>query len=106
MSIKKSIPFTLSVAALFSSAVYAQGGQPPRIDGILNMFDSVASLIMPVAGLVAVIMIIYAGYMWIIAGGDAQKIELARGTLTWAIIGLIFLGLFRALINLVFDFFV
>ncbi|QQG40747.1 MAG: hypothetical protein HYV37_00240 [Candidatus Levyibacteriota bacterium] len=40
------------------------------------------------AGITAIILIAYAGIKLILAGGDAKKMEGARHTLTYAIIGL------------------
>src|SRR3989344_9110090 len=40
-------------------------------------------------GLVAVIIIMYGGYLWLTAGGDAKKIDKAKKLLISAVIGLI-----------------
>lgn len=41
------------------------------------------------AALLSVIMIMYGGIRWITSGGDKTKIQTARSTVTYAIIGLV-----------------
>ena len=43
-------------------------------------------------GIIAVILIIYAGWLWMTAGGEADKIDRAKRILTGAIIGLIIIS--------------
>ena len=43
------------------------------------------------------------GYMWISSSGDPAKIKQAQGTLTWAIIGLLFTILTPSVLKLVLD---
>ena len=59
---------------------------------------------MPIGGLVAVIMIIISGYMWMIAAGDPQKTKQAQGTITWTVIGLMVLAGLRLILELVLEF--
>ena len=92
--------FTSMFLLVSGSAAYAQ----PRIDGLVDIFKNVMELVFPLGGLVAVMMIVYGGYMWMIAGGDPNKTKQAQGTLTWAILGLVFLAVFGLLLDLVFDF--
>ena len=93
----------LSVYLLgFAQVAYAQN--PPRIEELGGILDSVFSQILPIGGLLAVGMIVYGGYMWLISGGDSSKIAQAQGTLTWAIGGLVFLVIFGMILKSVFDF--
>lgn len=87
------------------SVVLAQ--EPPDLpdDLIEIMFERLVKLSFPIAIIVATIMIIIGGYMWMISAGDPQKLKSAQGTLTWGIIGLIFLGLLGLIIEVVFDIF-
>ncbi len=48
------------------------------------------NIIFPLAGVICVVFIIIGGYMWIASAGDPAKVKQAQGTLTWAIIGLVF----------------
>jgi type IV secretory pathway VirB2 component (pilin) len=92
---------TLSVPSL----AYAQSGAPPKItDGSLtDIFNKIFFDIgYPLAFLVGVIMVIVAGYMWMTSAGDAQKIQTAQGTITWAVLGLIFLSVFQLILKGIF----
>jgi type IV secretory pathway VirB2 component (pilin) len=102
-NMRKNIKYIAgSIIPLFiTTSVYAA---PPKLADIGGILDNVFNLIMPVGGLIAVIMIIYGGYMWIMSGGDAQKTQQAQGTLTWAVLGLVFLFVIRMVLKVVFDF--
>jgi protein-S-isoprenylcysteine O-methyltransferase Ste14 len=50
---------------------------------------------------VAVVMIIWAGFSFMTASGDAEKAKKARNTLTYALIGVIIVLGVRVLLNLV-----
>lgn len=77
---------------------------PPKLDEIGGIFESVFELILPVGGLFALGMVVYGGYMWMLSSGDPGKLKQAQGTLTWAIIGLVFLAVFRTVLKSIFDF--
>jgi len=53
------------------------------------------------AALVAVILIIVAGYMFITSSGDADKVERAGKTMSGAIVGLIIVFVARILVEFV-----
>lgn len=53
------------------------------------------------AALIAVIMIIVAGYKFITSAGDADKIDSAQKTLTASIIGLVIIFIARLLVEFV-----
>ena len=40
-------------------------------------------------GVIFIVLIIYSGYNWMTAGGDSEKVQKAKNTLSQAIIGLI-----------------
>ncbi len=97
--------------SLFATSVYAQSGSiggsltknPPTLDQLFTSFEKPLDYLFPIAVLIAVIMIVYGGYMWIVSGGDPNKKQMAQGTLTWAILGLIFIFLIRMLLTFVLD---
>ncbi len=101
----KKIYTSITALVLFLySAGTAYAAEPPRIDQIGGILDSVFSKVVPIGGLLAVGMIVFGGYMWMISEGDPGKIKQAQGTLTWAIAGLIFLVIFGIVLKSVFDF--
>ncbi len=88
---------------VLSSPCFAQNG-PRRITSgvIVGYLDKIVSYIFPIAGLLSVGFIIYGGYMWMVSGGDPERVKQAQGTLTWAILGLIFTVLARVILGLIY----
>lgn len=81
------------------------GDNPPKLGEMSGILDTVTKYIFPIAGLICVIFVVYGGYMWMMSAGDPARLKQAQGTLTWAIIGLVFLlivfVLLRALVTFV-----
>ncbi len=89
----------------FSTSVYAQN--PPTISGsggISNLVDKVLGYLFPIAGLICIAFIIQGGYMWMISAGDPARVKQAQGTLTWAILGFIFVMVILLLLQLLVRF--
>lgn len=83
---------------------------PVSLEGYSNLTDlvgvKVAGLInwgILTAALVAVIFLIIAGYTYITAAGDAEKIEKAGKTITASIVGLVIVFVARVLVELVLE---
>ncbi len=100
---RKGLLQFISTSVIFVLGTGVVNAQP-RITEISEIFQNVMELVFPIGGLVAVGMVIYGGYMWMIAGGDPSKAKQAQGVLTWAIIGLLFLAVFGLLLKLFLDF--
>ena len=77
------------------------GENPAQICGIASILDGVMDIVFPVAGVVCLVFIIIGGYMWIASAGDPAKVKQAQGTLTWAIIGLVFVLIVRLIVSAV-----
>lgn len=88
--LKKSSCFIMSLGLIMPVLVWAQVENPLESQGI-NDFPTfvraVANIVATVGGIIAVIFIIYAGYLFVTARGDTQKLELAKSTFQWTIIG-------------------
>lgn len=54
-----------------------------------KVIQTVVSLLLLAAVLVALFFLIYGGIKWILSGGDKGKVDAARGTIVGAIIGLV-----------------
>ncbi|OGH19093.1 MAG: hypothetical protein A2868_00225 [Candidatus Levybacteria bacterium RIFCSPHIGHO2_01_FULL_40_15b] len=66
--------------------------------------QNVINALVVVAGIVAVFMIIWAGYKFVMSEGDSEKISSARKTLIYAIVGLIFIFLSFFFLNVIAEF--
>lgn len=47
------------------------------------------NVLLSVLGLVFVVLVVYAGYLWMTAAGDTKKVETAKALLGQAVIGLV-----------------
>lgn len=65
------------------------------------VFQNVITFALIASGVVAVFFIIWAGAKMVTSGGDQKRIEGARKTLTWAIIGLIIILLAFAIVTFI-----
>lgn len=80
---------------------------PPGFPGTMTsekLANFAIYLITTIGIVAAVAFIIYSGFLWATSGGDKQKIEQARTTLTYSIIGLVVILLSFAIIRLVASF--
>lgn len=59
------------------------------LDTITSYISSIVGMLTVVASIWFLFMILFAGYEWISAGGDAKKIASARDRITHAFVGLV-----------------
>ncbi len=79
----------LVVSSFFvASPVLAQN--PPELPEVFDIIYRGVKIFFGLISIITAAMVVKGAYMWMISGGDPQRIKLAQGTLTWAIIGLIF----------------
>ena len=65
------------------------------------VFQNVVNGLLIFSGIVAVFMILYAGYKYISAGGDPKQADSARNTLTYAVIGLVIILISFFIVNFI-----
>ena len=73
--------FTLVLAPL--SIAFAADIPPQLID----MLNRIVTLAYTIFGVFAVVSFMYAGIMFAVAKGDAQKLDQAKAGLIWAVVG-------------------
>lgn len=95
--------YTISISVSPVLAQESGSEDPPKLSDLFNIIDKIIGFLFPFASFVAVVFIIMGGYMWISSSGDPAKIKQAQGTLTWAIIGLLFTILTPSVLRLVLD---
>lgn len=100
--------FLLSSPSLLYAAPYVDPvrDKPPELNGaMIEKFldDVVYRYIFPIAGLISFGFIVKGGYMWMMSSGDPDKVKEAQGTLTWSVIGLVFVILARLLMGVILD---
>ena len=72
-----------------------------RLTCLPAVFQNILFFALMAAGIVAVIFIIYAGFRYVTSEGDQKRIDSARKTLTWAIIGLIIILMAFFIVNFI-----
>jgi len=65
------------------------------------VFGNVVNAVLGLAGIVLFIMLLLGGFSYITSGGDPKKVESARNTLTYAIVGMIFIALAYLLLKFI-----
>jgi len=80
-----SVSFVSCVTAAKVKLPDPLGGQG---DDIPTLVGSIINYVFGIIGVLALVMFIYGGIMWMTSGGTPDKIKKGRDTLVWAILGL------------------
>lgn len=70
-------------------------------DNLMGTINTIINVVLGVLGLVAVVVIIYGGFMYTMSTGDAQKIKKAKDTIMYGVVGLVIALLAFAIVNFV-----
>ncbi len=74
-------------------------GDVATIQGFECIFTNITRILVPLAGLLLFVMLVVGSFQLITAGGEAKALQKARGTFTFAIVGLVaFLGIWLILL--------
>jgi len=60
---------------------------PLAVDSVSELVKAVAEVVMKIGFMVAVVFIIYSGFLYVSARGSEEKLKKAHETFTWTIIG-------------------
>lgn len=55
---------------------------------IITIIARVIKFVLGIVGVLALIMIIYGGILWMTSGGNVEQVKKGKNTLVWAILGL------------------
>lgn len=110
---KKTILVFL-LSAFFVSSALAQpidpftqqpGDQPPIVfynyGGAINIVARAANWLLYTVVALAIIFIVYAGFLYLTSGGNDEKIVVARKYITYAIVGVVIALVARGIVMLV-----
>lgn len=106
------MPMSARAFSLFGGACSAGGGgsavcqdngkgNTDPITGANGILHKITVFITAVAGLAAVIFIMLAGFKYITSGGEPAKVESAKSTLIYAVVGLVVIALAYSIVSLV-----
>ena len=68
-----------------------------------TFIGSLVQIFLGFLGIIAVILIIYAGYMWLTAGGDSAKVQKAKDYIKNTIIGIVIILISYIITSFVID---
>jgi type IV secretory pathway VirB2 component (pilin) len=91
--------FTSSASAVASKAGY----DTETTVSLTNIIGEIINYVLSFLGVAAIIIIIIAGYMWMTAGGNDEKVSKAKSWIVNGIIGLTIILLAYAISNFVFS---
>lgn len=91
---KKITGLTFLVYSLMPGVSFAALGTNTLIENnrdstIAGFLGSIQNWLLGIVGGLAVLFIVYGGFLYITSGGNKEKTELAKKTLTYAIMGLV-----------------
>ncbi|MEI7690096.1 MAG: pilin [bacterium] len=79
----------LPVAALATGPIVAVTGTCGGAQCVIDLLQTIITWVLAIAGSLAVLMLIYGGIRYILSTGDEKRLEGAKKTILYAIIGII-----------------
>lgn len=76
----------------------------PQYCTVESVYTKIINIALYAIGIVAVIMVIYGGYTYMTAGGNADQAKRGRTILTWALAGLVVVLAAATIVNVVIRF--
>lgn len=73
----------------------------PNSTDVATLIGKVITWVLGLVGAIAVLFIIYAGILYVTSSGNKERIEQAKQTLTYAVIGLVVIVLAGVIVSLV-----
>lgn len=87
-------------------AIEAPNGIPTGgLDTSYTAGSNLLTLVFIIVAILALAYLIWGGIKWVMSGGDKAKIDAARKTIIYAIIGLVFIFMSYFIINFITTFF-
>ncbi len=75
-----TLPANLSAATL---------DNPLQTTDIRDVIGRLIQAVLGVTGSIALFMFVYGGFLWLISGGEADKVKKGKDVMKWAILGLV-----------------
>lgn len=95
------IPHTqIRAATQWGDCVY-EGTDVATMQCLVPLFRNIVVAIVQLAGVALFIMFVVAGFNFLLSGGDPKKLEQAKSTLTYAILGLVVIVVSYLIIQLI-----
>lgn len=79
----------------------ATNSQPSTLFGNGGIFQTISNVLIFLVGAVSVIMLIWGGFQYVISSGDSKRVESAKNTILYAIVGIVIAILAYAIVGFV-----
>jgi hypothetical protein len=66
-----------------------------------TIFSDIVNTLLEIVGAIAVIMLVIGGLQYVLSGGDSKRVESAKNTILFAVVGLVIASLALAIIKFV-----
>lgn len=77
------------------------GPDPAGLDQIEQVFSSIISVIVGLGFMVLLVMLVWAGIKYLTSEGEPKAIQSAHQTVTWALLGIVFMALAWLILQLI-----
>lgn len=77
---------------------------PAGLDDLEKIFSNVISVIVGLGFIALLVMIIVAGFKYLMSSGEPKAIQSAHQTVTWALLGLVFMAIAWLILQLIHTF--
>lgn len=84
--------------------VYAEDKEVATLQGLQCLLANILSVTLTLIGIAGFIMLLVGSMKWLLSGGNAQHVEKAKNTMTYAVVGLIVALSAFIILNLVAEF--
>jgi hypothetical protein len=78
--------------------------EAPKLCQLGSVVTSILGVALGLAGLAVFIMFVYGAFRWLTAGANEKVVQEAKGTLTWAVIGLVLMLASFFILQLIYNF--
>jgi len=94
---------SVPASAQISSGITAASTEELKNKSIDDLPKNIVNVLLWIIGIVSVVMIIWSGFNYIISHGDSGKVQKAKMTLVYAVVGLVIAVLSYTIVNFVLD---
>ncbi len=74
---------------------------PLQADNFAELIEDIIEWLVSIGMVIAVVMIVYSGFLFMVSGGSEEKVTKAKRTLIWSLIGLAVLLVGRGWISII-----
>lgn len=98
------LPVNAQTSVWSDVCVYSEDTEVATLQGLQCLIANILSVSLTIIGIAGFIMLIVGSMKWLLSGGNAQHVEKAKNTMTYAVVGLIVALSAFIILNLVAEF--